>query len=251
MKDNFTTEDLILFLDGEMPPETATELQLKLNTDADLSSRFRRLQVSRDAIKLSGTTTKVSEIHRQMMREMQPQQLNKPAAVLRLFKPLLRIAAVLFLFLGCATVYLYTNLTPNRQYMANYQAYYIGESRGAAEDQLEKAWRNGESANLISSFEKIGKPTASDRFYAANAYLQLNQPAAAIQQFRLVQAMNEATGPTVFEEDTDYFLAMAYLRNNQSKEAVLLFEKINQTPDHVYHRKVSNWLLWKLKHLHS
>jgi tetratricopeptide (TPR) repeat protein len=251
MKDNFTTDELILFLDGEMPAEAATELQLKLTTDADLSSRFSRLQVSREAIKLSGTAAKVGEIHRQMMHEIQPQQSMRPAAVVLMFKPLLRIAAVFVLVLACATVYMYTTLTPGHQYLANYQPYYTGESRGTAENRLEKAWRDGQPANLISDFEKIEKPTASDRFYAGNAYLQLNQPAAAIQQFQLVQEMNEASQPTVFEEDTDYFLAMAYLKNNQPKEALLLFEKINQTPGHVYHRKVSTWLLWKLKHLHN
>ncbi|ULQ52053.1 hypothetical protein [Flavihumibacter fluvii] len=248
MKDNFTTEELVQYLDGELGSETARDLQQKLGTDIALRNEFNRLKLSREAIRLQGVTEKVGNIHHQMMRELQQGKSQQQTPVVRLFRPFMRIAAAVLVFVGIAAVYQYSQLSTERLYEGNYIAYSAGERRGQLQESpVEQAFKTGQPEKVILAFKSIQQPTVQDYFYAGNAYLEQGQAAVAIQQFLKVQELNAANPPASFEDDTDYYLAMAYLKNGQAKEASNLLEKIHQTKGHLYHDKVSNWFLWKLK----
>jgi hypothetical protein len=61
-----------------------------------------------------------------------------------------------------------------------------------------------------------------------------------------VQKKNAEQQTHLFDDDTEYYLAMSYLKNGQASDAVPIFEKIHEEPTHLYHDKVGNWFLRKL-----
>lgn len=251
MKDNFTSEDLVQYLDGDLENDQVAGILAKLQSDADFATEFNRLKLSRQAIRYQGLSDRVGSIHREMMAELkdaaEPQQT---APVVRLFRPLMRIAAILLLLIGITAVYQYAQMSADNIFGGNYSPYIPGETRGVKQDKLQEYLKSGDAAGLIESFKQIQQPTAGDYFYAGNAYLQLGDARQAISQFQQVVRMNNSNKPTTFEDDTDYYLAMAYLKNDQPADAAALLEKIHQNPEHLYHDKVSSWLVWKTKHAH-
>jgi len=249
MKNNFTSEDLVQYLDGELDSEDLPGLQGKLQNDPGFREEYKRLELSRDFIKLQGLEARVALIHQEMMLELKSGSEKESAAVIPMFSKVMRIAAILLLVVGATAIYQYTQLSSLSIFEKNYTGYVLSEQRGEATGSaLAKAYRDGDMSAVTVLFQNLQQPASTDYFYAGNAYLQLNNPQEAIRQFLQLVAVNKTTNPPVFEDDTDYFLAMAYLKNGQLKEAESLFEKIHNTSGHRYNDKVSSWLLWKVKH---
>ncbi len=48
-------------------------------------------------------------------------------------------------------------------------------------------------------------------------------------------------------DDAEYYLALSYLKNNETAEALPLFKKIHNNKAHLYNNKVSSWFLRKLQ----
>jgi tetratricopeptide (TPR) repeat protein len=86
---------------------------------------------------------------------------------------------------------------------------------------------------------------------AGNAYLKLNNAAEAITCFLSVQQINSTQQTHLYQDDTEYYLAMSYLKNDEPSKAIPLFEKIHADKNHLYNSKVSWWFLEKLHWLHS
>lgn len=249
MKNNFTSEDLVLYLDGALDSEDLPGLKDKLQADPGFREEYKRLELARDFIKLQGLKARVGNIHQEMMQELKAVGEKESATVIPMFSKVMRIAAVFLLVVGGTAIYQYSQLSALSIFEKNYTGYVLPQQRGEpAGSTLTKAYQDGEMDKVTALFLDLKQPTAPDYFYAGNAYLQLDNPQEAIRQFLQLVAVNKINKPTVFEDDTDYFLAMAYLKNGQLKEAETLFEKIHSTTGHRYNDKVSSWLIWKIKH---
>jgi tetratricopeptide (TPR) repeat protein len=183
-----------------------------------------------------------------MMQELQASPAKESTPVIPMFRRVMRIAAILILVVAGAAIYEYTQLSANSLFDNNYSAYTATAERGADNaSPLVTAFKAGEKEKVIELFKALPQPATEDLFYAGNAYLQLGKPIEAIRNFQQLESLNKVNQAHIFEEDTEYYLAMAYLKNGQTKEATALLEKIHQTNGHPYQDKVSNWLLWKLK----
>ena len=104
---------------------------------------------------------------------------------------------------------------------------------------------------VIELFRQLQTRTIQDYFIAGNAYLQQNNSSEAIKCFLSVQEINKVQQTHLYEDDTEYYLAMSYLQHNETAKAFPLFEKINADKNHLYHSKVSGWFLRKLHWLHA
>jgi len=54
-----------------------------------------------------------------------------------------------------------------------------------------------------------------------------------------------------FQQETDFYLALAYLQNEQTEQALKLFEKIDASEDHLYRNNISATDLWKIRLLNG
>ena len=84
-------------------------------------------------------------------------------------------------------------------------------------------------------------------FIVANASLFLSQPARAIPLLQRVMADSNESGNFTFFQDAEYYLAWAYLKNNQLPEADRLFTSIYENPHHPYNPSIDRWFYWKIK----
>jgi len=244
MSDNSTnTELLIRFLDGELPAGESAALEQEIASDPLLREAVENIRAARRGVRRYGMHQQVGRIRREMVAE-------GPARNLRVIRMrMMRVAAVFLLVASTATIYYFLQLTPRRLYKNNFEAFTAAPSRGGA-DSLLTAYGRNDPAGVVAIFDRLVKPGPRDYLLAANAWLSLGQPKPAIRALLDLQAANARQDTHEFQDDAEYYLAMGYLADGQAEKATPIFEKIRNTPDHLYRDKVSGWFLWQLHRAH-
>ena len=239
-------ETLMRYLDGELSGEASAAFERQLGENADLQAELDNLQLAKLAVTHYGLKARVAAVHGSMMQE-----LNAGAAktstikVYPFMRTTLKIAASLFIAMFLFTAYQYVSVTPAKLFAENYQSYELSTARGASgASALEADYKLGNFAVAVADFNKIGKPGAKDYFLVAQAYLALHKPVNAIANF---DAADHDPENGDFKEDAEYYLAAAYLENNQPARAEVLFNKIYRDQDHLYHKKVTFWTMLRIK----
>ena len=251
MNEPATPSDMLIrYLDGELQGDALAALEQQLSADPLLQQELENLRAAQQAVRSHGLRQQVSSIHAQMMKELNATTPQSKAPVRRLFGTGMRVAASIMVVVACAAGYLYQSLSPATLFEASYQPYSVATTRSEGQQGvLERLYLHDSMQQVIPAFSKLEQPSLQDYFYTGNAFLRLHQSPAAIRLFSLLQQKNKAMSSHILEEDTEYYLAMAYLQNNQPRQAFPLFEKIRKDPQHLYHDKVSAWFLWKVKQL--
>ncbi len=248
MNDNFTNTTLLIrYMDQELSPEEFVSLEENLAGDKNLQDELENLKNTRLSISGLGLRKQVALVHEEMMREMK--EVSKPVGIVRTMARIsLRIAAGIIVLIIAGASYQYFVITPEKLFNENYSAYTIGSSRATDElSPVEKAFRQRDFKTTIALFNSISNRGPKDYFLAGNAYLQMGDLANAILLLNNCIATNQAFQTTAYLEDAEYYLAVTYLKNKEINKALPIFEKINAQPLHLYHDKVSNWFIKKVK----
>ena len=249
MNPNYTnTELLTKYLDGELDDTESKNLELRIKEDDSLKEELDNLKVSMEVIKSFGLHEKVGSIHAEMMKELKGKPIHKLGVVNRFMKNTLRVAAAIIILIGAATVYEYIALSSNSLFRNNFREYTLHENRGNNNESLiEHEYKLSNFSKTTELFSQGQSKTLQDYFIAGNAYLQLNNPTDAIKCFLSVQQINELQHTHIYQDDTQYYLAMSYLENKEPSKAIPLFEKIHADGNHLYHSKVTWWFLKRLQ----
>jgi tetratricopeptide (TPR) repeat protein len=247
MSNNITPETLIRYLDNELEPDDRLYVEAQLLSDPALRAELDRLQLAKQAIVQYARRQHVGSIHKEMMVERQPKVTR-----VRWMRVSLRIAAVLLVALLAAGIVQYTQLDAGKLYNAQYEAYSLRVTRDSDEviSRLEEYYRTGRMKDVIAQYEDPSLThLPSDHFLAGQAYLSQNDPQKAITAFEAQLAANKLLTIKPYQDDSEYYMALAYLKAGDVSEAIPLFRRIHDTPSHAYHKEVSSWYLRKLQWL--
>jgi tetratricopeptide (TPR) repeat protein len=249
MNPNYTnTELLTKYLEGELDDAASKKLELRINEDNSLKEELDNLKISLEVIKSFGLHEKVGSVHAEMMKELKDTPMHKSGVANRFIRNALRVAATVIILLGVASVYEYLTLSSNSLFKNNFQEYTLHENRGNNnETMIDQEYKLSHFSKATELFSAEQSKTLHDYFIAGNAYLQLNNPADAIKCFLSVQQINELQHTHIYQDDTQYYLAMSYLENKEPAKAIPLFEKIHADGNHLYHSKVTWWFLKRLQ----
>lgn len=248
MNDNFTNTTLLIrYMDQELSHEELAFMEEKLASDKNLRAELDNLKNTRLSISGLGLREQVARVHGEMMRDRG--EVSKPYGKVRSIARLsMRIAAGIIVLIIAGASYQYFVITPERLFNENYSTYTIGSSRASDElSPVEKSFRQKDFKTTITLFNTISNKGPRDYFLAGNAYLEMGDLSNAILQFNNCIATNQAFQTTAYLEDAEYYLAITYLKNKEINKALPLFEKIHNQPLHLYHDKVSNWFINKVK----
>lgn len=249
MNDNFTNTTLLIrYMDNELSDEEQLLLQKKLDQDIELQNELDNLQYTRLSVNGFGLRKQVSAVHEEVMKELRNVPA-KPAGIVRsMARMSLRIAAGLLVLAMAGAAYQYITVSPEKLANENYKAYTIGTSRAADELlPIEKAFQQKDFNTVLNLFNAINEPQPRDYFLAGTASLETGDITHAILRFTDCIAKNKAFQTTSYLEDSEYFLAISYLKNKEADKALPLLEKIHNQPLHLYHDKVSSWFIQKVK----
>lgn len=250
--DNSTQYELMKYLDGEMTESEKAELEQKLATDERLKGELENLQLAKAAVLHYGLKERVSHIHGQMMKELKTEApVKKMGNVRRIIRYSVAVAASVLLVFLAIEGYNFYRLSPNRLFAENYTAYELSTTRdgaSASETAIEKAYRQKDYTEVIR-LNATSVLTAKDIFLTAMSYLETGDVARAISNYQVVLADAGAGNNPMLKEVTEYYLALAWLKNRDYDEAIELMNAIRSNPTHLYKEKFSRRYINRVKRL--
>ncbi len=243
MQDNSTNdimETLIRYMDGELNAIEQTATENRLQQDGALQERYQHLLAAKRAIRSQGLRQQVQSIQQEYLKESKAEE--KPAArqikQSSFLKMAMSVAAVLLLVVAGIGLFEYT--TTNRQSLYNdaYIAYQLPVSRGSEKPgNLDALYASQNYSGVIESFNRKAEKDQKNYFLAGQSYLHLNDATHAITAFQNVEAINSKSTEKYFAQETDYYLALAYLNANQIEAAEKQLDKIVSDKNHLFYNR--------------
>jgi tetratricopeptide (TPR) repeat protein len=241
-------ERLVNYIDGISDEPEKKEVEHNLANDPEWQQALQDLLVTREAIKLHGLQQQVADIHKEMMEENTAPviKMDSKRTTLRAF---FSVAAALLVIVGGYLIYQFYTLSPDKILSSYYRPFELPAVRGegGAYTDFAKSYIEKDFKKTTVLFSKMDSADVKDRFLAANAWFRLNNFDKAIQQFNKIIETEDRTHSGLFRDETEYYLAMAYIANKDYDLALPLLRKIRDDDQHTYHKEVDAKLIRKVK----
>jgi len=235
------------YLKGELSAAEQAGFRQRVQQDQAFAAEVAAQQSVRSLTRHYGYRQELAAIHREAMAERRAQ------SGFQVWRSPLRIAAAItLLFVFAATLRLAT-LSTGGLVAQGYEPYAADVTRGETyvpqdvSQQLVREYANDNYDAVVSLFGQNPHHSPQEVLLAGNAYLALSQPAQAIPLLQRAKTEGEGSGNRTAVQDAEYYLAWAYVQNDQLPEAERLFAAIRRNPDHKYHPDVDRFLYWNLR----
>jgi tetratricopeptide (TPR) repeat protein len=249
MNNNYT-DSLVDYIDGKLSAKENDELLAVMQTNTAVQEELDNLLSAKSAIQYYGIKQQVAAIHKEIMPELNRQNptLKKQRTLHKMTIWSMRIAASLLVIVLGIAAYMYTSTSAEKLYANNYSTYTFSVSRGeATTTNFENVFAAKNYASVITLFPALQKPTQKEIFILGQANMETKNFAKAIECFKEVLAKNKSQLSLSFNDDAEYYLAWAYLKNNNLENAQVIFEAIHNNKNHLYNDKVDNAFMRSLK----
>ena len=180
--------------------------------------------------------------------EVAEKRINK---VRRFVRYSVAAAASVLLIFVCIVGYNFYQLSSDRLFAEKYSAYESPTTRienDSTESKIEKAYREKNYAQVIK-LNANSVLSVKDIFLTGLSFLETNDPSRAISNFQIVIADVKDDKNSALKDTTEYYLALAYLKNNDYDQAIELMNTIRDNSSHHYKTKFSRKYINKIKRL--
>jgi tetratricopeptide (TPR) repeat protein len=235
-------EQLIDHLDSTHLGQGSVDVDTRIAADPETSLEWKQLRLAVDAVEQAALFEKVSTVRAEWLAHRWDattvSDVQPGSAVVRSISRVALRAAVVVLVIGAsAAIYKYTVTSSSGIYSAYYSSYDLNTSRGAtvAQDDMEEAYKARNWSGVDDAFKKKKVKDNKSYFLEGMADMEAKRYDEAIGMFQQVMAANNLAGSDYFEDEAEFYLAMAWLARNDVKEAMPLLEKIKADKTHMYH----------------
>ncbi len=253
-------ELLIDHLDKTMQGESLPEAEVLLQSDSNAREEWQYLQAAVDAVEHHALHAKVAAIGAEMSTQAEatgdipatsrpamqvvtgaPEATAQKPVVRSITRKIYRIAAAIVLLIGSLVIYKFATVNADDFYTRHYISYELPTSRSGAETpSIEAAYRNADWNAVINVYNSLPAKGNQEHFLTGIASLELKQFPQAIERFTQILNNNSANNDTYFQDEAEYYLALAYIANNEIAKASTLLDKIKAESNHLYREKAEN-----------
>lgn len=142
-------------------------------------------------------------------------------------------------------------VNPERVYNNSFQDYYVNTERSTGQvssgEAITELFRGENYTGVAQQFGKLTEVSNKERFLAGYAHLKTGNYAAAASLFSQMIETNQKNGSAYFQDEAEYYLAMAYLKTGMSAKAYPLLQAIHDNKEHTYNGVVDKWTLLRMK----
>lgn len=252
MDNNSTNnEQLMRYIDGEMNDAEKQDFESALRPDKDLREEAEHLSLAKSAVRSFGLKEKVGHIHQQMMDELKTEKPVRSISNVRRFVRIsIAVAASVILLVAGIEGYNFYRLNPNRMFAENYTSFELSTTRDGqiTETSIEGAYRT-KDYNEVIRLNGSSVVSIKDIFLTGMAYMETSDIPKAISSFQVVIADVGNDKTTILKDASEYYLALAYLKNRDYDQAIELMEKIHNDPSHLYKEKFTPRYINRVKRL--
>lgn len=179
---------------------------------------------------------------------------KKPGGTSRVIKIIrysVAAAAVVLLIFLLAEGYSFYRLSPEKLFAERYTPYELTASPDAGEQpgsEIETAYRQKDFREVIR-LHAISVLSVKNIFLTGLAYLETGDAAKAISNFQVVLAEMKRDKSSALKDVSEYYLALAYLKNRDYDEAIELMNEIHNNSSHLYRGKFRSNYIKRVKRL--
>lgn len=247
---NNMSEQLVLYLDGVLTGAAKTEIERLLVFDIEIQAEYENLMQTRAAIRNYGLKQQVADVHKRMVEEIKPllKQRRKAKKIIRYS---MAAAAGLVLLIGSYLAYNFLSLSSDKVFSSNYTRYELSITREITTHftPVEKAYSEKNYKEVLRIHDAKEDKTAKAEFLTGVASLETKNNSKAIKCFNEVIDMNKKATIPELNDESEYYLALAYINNKDYDFALLMLQKIKENDEHKYNSAVSSKLIRQVKML--
>ena len=244
---------MIRYLDGEMNHEEELEFENLLVNDKEMREELQDLLIVVDSVRLFGLRQKVTGIHPLMMEEVKPGKppLKRFDQVAKVFRYSITVVAGIVLVLLLVEAYRFYNLSTEGLFQEKYNEYKVPASPidTLVDLKIENSYRRTKYQQIIYYHNKTHFVTIHDLFYLGISFLKTENLSKAIDSFNSILEKNKFSKTDTLQDETEYYLALTYLKNKDYDQAIVLMKKIHADPDHVFNAKFTAGYIQRVKML--
>ena len=239
---------LIDQLDAQQQGNSIPEAAALLANDEAARAEMQYLELAVAGVQLEGLREQVAAVGKQFKVAETPVVTMKQPARRSIVRNVFQVAAAVILLIGGAVVYKFVATTSTGFYTEYYQQYELSTSRsGEAANNIETAYLNKDWQGVINAFESTPEKTNKEYFLAGMAAMETRNYEFSIQQFTAVLDRNRQNNDDYYNDEAEYYQALAYLANNQVNEGVREIELIRANKAHLFQAKAANMSTIELK----
>ncbi len=167
----------------------------------------------------------------------------------KLIRYLIAMIAGLVLVVGIIMGYNFLTLSSAKVYKSAYTAFVLPDTLRQKETErpIEKAFRVKKYSTVKTIHKKGEDNSVKGEFLNGMANLETNELVKAINSFNEVLELNKQSSVPVLNDETEYYLALAYVKNRDYDLALALLQKIRADKRHTYYRKISRRTIRRVK----
>lgn len=239
------------YLRNELSGPEKRTFEQKAEKHPDFRQEVEDMKISQEVIRSYAMREEIRSIRKAMLQE----DKSSTSTSSQSFKfYALRIAASILLLIVALAAFQYASLSGDRLYTEKAMIYPTETTRSGQEDneitkeeQTFTYYQQEDYQQYVENYEQLLSPSTKAIFLAGNAYLQLSNTEKAITAFNTVLEKNAQSTEKQFQEDAEYLLALALVKNGDYAQAHSMMETIANNPNHRYHDMVNTYYLWKLR----
>ena len=239
------------YLDGELDSSEKRDLERRISEDQALKSELEILRISRDAIRTKALKDRVKKLHQTLMPEIRDDKA-KVVSINRknkFFKLAMSVAASVIIVVAGFFAYQYSTANADKLYSQQFLSYELPVTRSSGDGmtKIDSLYLSGSYGKVIEYFNSLTQKNIRDYFLTAMSYLHTDKFNEAIDLFQyIVNKNNNQQGEKYFEQETDFYLSLAYLKIGEFTKCKALFIKMRENPKHLYHKNVTRKDIWML-----
>ncbi|HEV3224215.1 MAG TPA: hypothetical protein VGZ90_15120 [Puia sp.] len=233
-------EILIDYLDHQLNQENTEQVEIMVRNDKSLESELQYLKLAIDTVRLDAINDKVLAIRKSLGNTHNLTGIPSKTIVRSMYKMSIRAAALFILLAGIAVLYKYTSVSTLSVYKNQFTSYELSNMRGQdIRDTEVEAYRNKNWSEVLAVFQNQDNKSNKSVFLAAMAEMQLKHFPQAVSLFEKILKTNIKTGDNSFQDETEYYLSLAYLMNHEENKSIRILNKIKADTSHTYYPLVS------------
>lgn len=248
MAESLHDDNLVRYLDGEMEAEERRLFEQRLQTDEKLQDQLEQMQIAAETVKYYGLVDQVARVHKKAIPSRRQTTGSKVVPFRRFLRYSIAVAASILFILVTWQAYNFFKLSPEVVYAEAFVDYNIPTARG--EDQKDTAvfiqlYKAKYYDSLVRLEDKFPADNDQEFFFTGLAHLHQEDAFYAIPPLETVVA----NAASVYKQDAEYYLAMAYLKNKDYDKALDLMQIIHNNPAHPYNGQFTDKYLRKVQML--
>jgi len=228
------------YLDGILDQNEKEKLEAELKENQELRDFMALIKLTRESIKMSGQKEMIQQVHEEYIKESKDEiNIEKPKSF-RISPWWLGVAASISLFILIGNFWIKTQ-TENL-FDENYIAYNLPTMRSteSLENELTILFKDADYEAIIKIID-LGSENSNELFLAGISHFELENYKESIQYLKKIQLINETKVDSshVFQDESDYYLFLAYLKMENLTDADRYYSKITTDMNHTYHKNIN------------